>query len=196
MKKSFFLLIASVLFLSSSFAQESNSDGRNEDHRAWKLNNLFAGGSIGLGAGSGTFALGANPEIGYSFSNIFDAGILFNVNYYSLSAGANNGDQQRNFNFGSGAFVRAWIFNGFFIQAQPEYNWITQNDNVSGLNYVTKYGASSFLAGAGWGSRDIGNFNFFTVIMADLGNDPNSPYKDYYGDIIPVIRAGVNFYFH
>ena len=54
--------------------------------------------------------------------------------------------------------------------------------------------ASSFLVGAGYGQRVVGQSSFFTVLMFDLGTEQFSPYRDTYGTAVPIIRGGFNIY--
>ena len=54
----------------------------------------------------------------------------------------------------------------------------------------------SILAGIGYGQRQIGHGNYYTVLMIDLLNNVNSPYRDAYGGVIPIVRAGFNVYLH
>ena len=55
--------------------------------------------------------------------------------------------------------------------------------------------SSSFLGGIGYGTRDVGKMNFFTLILVDFRKDLYSPYRTYGGGISPIIRSGLNFYF-
>ena len=193
MKKIF---IYSLLFVTAipSFAQQKEEDQKGKFRR----DNIFIGGGIGLGIGgwSGGFNIGANPEIGYSVANWLDAGISTNINYYSFRAEVNNGVRQRSINYGGGVFLRAYPIESFFIQVLPEYNWIhtslfnTYNNQTTTINQ----NAASLLAGVGYGRRIVGQTNFYTVLMIDLGTELNSPYRDSYGAAIPVIRTGFNFY--
>ena len=103
------------------------------------------------------------------------------------------------FNYGAGIFTRLHVFNSFFLQAQPEFNWISYHQkNIDlGIKYpkiTTK--ASSFLAGVGFGQRIIGQSSFYTIIMFDLGSERYSPYRDNYGTAVPIIRGGFNIYLH
>jgi hypothetical protein len=54
--------------------------------------------------------------------------------------------------------------------------------------------ASSFLVGVGYGQRMIGQSSFFTVLLFDLGTERFSPYRDGFGNSMPIIRGGFNWY--
>lgn len=191
----FLIIIVSIVALSiSCFAQKEE-----ESSHKFRRDNIFIGSSIGLGLGNGGFSAGANPEIGYSVSKVIDAGISTNFNYFAYRAEYNGGIRQRSFNYGGGVFVRVFPISGFFLQVLPEYNWV--NTNFKDLNagsigseYHLKREAPSLLLGIGYGSRMIGNTNFFTVLMIDAGTNTNSPYIDTYGAKLPILRTGFNFY--
>lgn len=193
------ILLGLCLFAvaTTCFAQ----DEKDEMKGKFRRDNIFIGGGIGLGLGgwSGGFNIGANPEIGYSIANWLDAGISTNVNYFSFRAEVNNGWRQRSFNYGGGIFARVYPFNGFFLQALPEYYWINTNlrdENFGSANNTIKIRqeAPSLLLGAGYGSRNIGQSNFFTVIMFDVGSNSSSPYIDSYNARLPILRTGFNIY--
>jgi len=40
----------------------------------------------------------------------------------------------------------------------------------------------------------VGQSSFYTMLGIDLLNETYSPYRDYNGAAIPIIRAGFNFY--
>lgn len=188
------IILAAVAVSFSSYAQE-----KEEVSHKFRRDNIFLGGSIGLGLGNGGFSAGANPEIGYSVSRWLDAGISTNFNYFAYRAEYNSGVRQRSFNYGGGIFARVFPFRGFFLQVLPEFNRIntTFKDLRSGSignEYKMKREAPSLLLGVGYGSRMIGNTNFFTVLMIDAGTNTNSPYIDTYGAKLPILRTGFNFY--
>lgn len=189
------LIILSLVTISlSSFAQNEE-----ESSSKFRRDNIFLGGSIGLGLGNGGFSAGANPEIGYSFARWLDAGISTNLNYFAYRAEYNGGIRQRSFNYGGGIFARFYLFSGFFLQVLPEFNRINTNfkdlrAGSIGSEYRSKREAPSLLLGVGYGRRMIGNTNFFTVLMIDAGTNTNSPYIDTYGAKLPILRTGFNFY--
>ncbi|MBN8838358.1 MAG: hypothetical protein J0I09_13935 [Sphingobacteriia bacterium] len=160
-------------------------------------NRWFIGSGLGLGIGfsANSLAIGANPEVGYTVSQLIDVGMSFNINYYKYGNIDGYNTQQKSFNYGVGAFARIYPFDGFFLQALPEYNWInTKLDYTSGSSVKYHQGAASLLVGVGFGRRIIGQSSFYTAIMVDVGSEIQSPYKNYDGSIIPVLRTGFNFY--
>jgi len=193
------LVILSLVGINANvFAQSRNDD----EPRFLKKENVFVGGSIALGYTGGTntssFVIGANPEIGYTFSEFIDLGFAFNTIFNSYKFyDAPYRFKQDAFNYGAGIFTRIHVMPNFFIQAQPEYNWIVykQSNLDNGTTYpkiTTK--ASSFLAGIGYGQRIVGQSSFFTLLMFDLASERFSPYRDTYGTAVPIIRGGFNIY--
>jgi hypothetical protein len=164
--------------------------------------NLFLGGSLGLGFGSYDFNVGVSPELGYSLNNWLDAGVLVNFNYNSIRADPdfiyNNNTRSRNFNYGGGVFARAYPLPFLFLTAQPEYNWVSSNqkDMSSGESFTYTASAPSLLLGIGYGQRVVGQGSFYIALMFDAISNVNSPYNDVNGHPLPVIRAGFDFYLH
>lgn len=191
-------IVFAVVFLSINIFSFCQDNGVEKSHK-FQTDRIFIGGSIGLGLGGGGFSVGGNPEIGYSVTDWLDAGISTNINYFSFRAESNGGLRQRSINFGGGTFVRIFPIKNFFIQLLPEYNVINTTltefySGTAGAEYKISQNAPSFLAGIGYGSREIGGGSFFTVLMMDLGNNTNSPYIDTYGAKLPILRTGFNFY--
>jgi hypothetical protein len=200
--KKYILLVVMISCTLYTFAQK-----QNEESSGFKWNNVFVGGSIALGFGTGgtdggsSFVIGANPEIGYSLAEWVDAGLAFNVvssTYKYTDYATNLRIKQTSFNYGAGAFVRLHVIRNFFLQAQPELNWISYKSQLLDQPGIPAQkqtvNAGSFLVGAGYGQRIIGQSSFFTVLMFDLGTERYSPYRDGYGAAVPVIRGGFNIY--
>ena len=189
MKSYFFMLILSISFCTSIAAQESVIP----ENRGFNPNRVFVGSSVNIGLSNNFFNIGINPEIGYSLNNWLDAGAVINLNYYSQN---NALYKDKNFNFGGGGFLRIWPVNFLHLQIQPEYNWINNSRtfNNGSPSAQLKLNAPSFLAGIGYGSRQVGSrFSHFTI-MIDLMQEFNSPYRDQYGDPQPVFRGGFGIY--
>jgi hypothetical protein len=164
--------------------------------------NLFLGGSLGLGFGSYNFDIGVNPEIGYTLNRWLDVGAVVNFNYSSIKAdpsGFYNPDiGSKQYTYGGGVFGRAYVLPFLFLTAQPEFNWtsVTQNDQYAGVNYKYNANAPSLLLGIGYGRRVVGQSGFYIALLFDAISNVNSPYNDVYGHPLPVIRAGFDFYLH
>lgn len=165
--------------------------------------NLFIGGSLSLGYGSYDFNVGANPEIGYSLNKWLDAGLVVNLNYSSERADPNgyynNDTRYRSFNYGAGLFGRVWPLPFLFFQAQPEFNFINYNEKFMGPGggtYSQTTNAPSLLLGVGYGQRIVGQSSFFISLSLDVLNSQYSPYRDFNGAALPVVRAGFDFYLH
>jgi hypothetical protein len=165
----------------------------------FKKENVFAGGDFGIFFGSGSFAAGLTPFIGYSLTDYLDAGVSFNFNYQSARDVQYAGDALRNTTYGPGAFVRLFPLSTFYLQAQFERNFLSAKyifpSNFYNSSEKRTGAASSYLFGAGYcnGREEGSNFYYYVSILFDAGNDINSPYIDQYGRKDPIIRAGFNF---
>jgi len=193
MKKWIVLLFIPLCFQLK--AQESEG-AQFKPKTGFQKQKLFTGGSANLGFSSGSTMLGITPQLGYSLTNWLDAGINFNISYLS-QRDYYTGYKYRQTTLGPGAFVRLFPVNFLFATAQYEYNsmHLKAIPNQNGIpSSKTNINANSFLVGAGYaGGRQSGdNSYYFLSIMWDISGDPNSPYRDQYGHISPVIRAGYN----
>lgn len=190
MKKTILSLILVTFFSGSLFAQDEKEE---EKKGGWKSDHLFIGTGLNLGFSNG-FIIGLNPEVGYSINKVIDAGIATNLTYITQRSYYAN-SSVRYLAIGGGPFVRIWPVRMLFIGSQYEYNSITLTEKTNGvITDKAKAKASSLLLGLGYGSRDIGNSQFYTSIMVDAFNDINSPYRDQYGRILPVFRTGFILY--
>jgi hypothetical protein len=192
-------MLMGLTHLSAQGIPPTYESGRSSSGEGFQANNVFVGGSLSLGFGSNYFNVGGNPEVGYSFSEWIDAGLAFNINYSStnLYSGGYEAGKQKMFNYGAGVFARLYPISGFFLQLQPEYNWSSITDKANGLP-DNKYSASapSILAGVGYSQRVIGQSSYYIALLFDINKDPNSPYRNYDGSFVPILRAGFNFYLH
>ena len=197
--KKLFIVILLLQISVANFAQEEEVIEKG----GFKKQNIFVGGTIALGFSGDfnnrNFIIGANPEIGYSLSKWLDGGIVFNAIFNSFKFVEGNFRYKQNaFNYGAGIFTRIYPINNFFIQAQPEYNWIdytqTNLDLAGSPKIKQTVQAASFLVGVGYSQRIIGQSSFFTVLMFDLASEKNSPYRNAFGASLPIIRGGFNIY--
>jgi hypothetical protein len=178
------------------YTDEGNGTG-------FRKENLFIGGSLGLGFAADQFNIGINPEVGYSLNRWLDAGVVVNFTYNSVSpdpSGYYNPDlSEKEFIYGGGLFARAYILPFLFLTAQPEINWThdTQKYEASGgATYIYNVNAPSLLMGIGYGRRMIGEGTFYFALMFDVLGNTNSPYNDIYGHPLPVLRAGFDLFPH
>lgn len=185
-----------VLLLSFSVLQlDAQRKEREEEKPAgWNWNNAFLGSGFNLGFSNG-FIIGLNPEFGYSISEVIDAGVAINLNYITQRYRYAN-STVRYLALGGGPFLRIWPVSQFFVGGQFEYNRISLSEKTNGsvISRATAE-APSLLVGIGYGTRRIGQGQFYTSIMIDAMNDLNSPYRDEFGRILPVFRTGFSFYF-
>jgi hypothetical protein len=199
----FLLMIGLGSFAQMHMAPRVNTYSDDGDGNGFLKQNLFLGGSLGLGFGTDQFSVGVNPEIGYSLYRWLDAGLVLNFNYNSISAdptGFYNPDvSEKQFIYGGGVFGRAFVLPFLFLTAQPEVNWISTKETYEGAGggtYNSSTSAGSLLLGAGYSRRIIGQSSFYFALMFDVAGSPNSPYNDIYGHPLPVIRAGFDIYLH
>lgn len=195
MKKIFLIIIA--IFISMVVYCQ---DQEKIQSGGFNINNTFVGGGISLGFGSGSFGIGAIPEVGYSVAQFLDAGLVFNLNYnsqkYDLDYDYNYDGRLSSFNYGAGLFARVYPVRFLFLQGQIEQNWISYKDKYyfNDQTVQSTVNATSFLGGVGYAQRIIGQSNFYTLLLFDLMKEQYSPYRDGYNNAIPIIRAGFNIY--
>jgi len=190
MKTKWVLLLLIASFSSTIlFAQ----DEEEEKNGGFKKENMFIGTALSLGFSSGVFQIGANPEIGYSITKWLDAGVSTNINYTSYRF---IGYSDRVLNYGGGTFVRIWPVKFMFLSALPEYNFITITRKYTNgsPSIKEKFEAGSFLLGAGYGNRIVGQSYSYFAIMFDAMNNANSPYRDSENRALPIFRAGFAIY--
>lgn len=191
MKKWIILLLLPLFFQAKAQGQDENSEVTQHGFQPEKL---FTGGSANLGFASGSTSLGITPQIGYSLTDWLDAGINFNLNYLSQKYYVTQ-DKVRQTTYGPGAFVRLFPVNFLFATGQFEYNSIHVK-SIPNIGPEQKFSldAKSLLIGAGYagGRQNGGNSYYYLSIMWDIYGDPNSPYRDQYGNTSPIIRAGYN----
>lgn len=155
---------------------------------------MFFGSGLNLGFFNG-FIIGLNPELGYSITPFMDAGVAINFNYVTQNR-TSSAAVLRQTVLGGGPFLRIWPTDRFFIGSQYEYNTISFSERLNGSVLArTNYGAPSLLVGGGFGTRFIGQSQFYTSIMIDVAGDRSSPYVDQFGRQLPVFRTGFSFYF-
>ncbi|MGC4037256.1 MAG: hypothetical protein QM764_14955 [Chitinophagaceae bacterium] len=197
-------LLLSVLFLSAivSFVHAQDEE-KSEEKKGFKKENLFTGGNVSFGYGSAygysNFSAGLSPVFGYNITNWLDAGIALNYNYQAFRPTDINGNAYdykiRQSNYGGGTFVKIYPIHSVFLQAQYEHNFTHQKyifddgEAPGSANVQT----NSFLIGGGYAARLKGWKQpfFFIAVLFDISGNPFTPYTDYQGRAIPIIRGGV-----
>jgi hypothetical protein len=185
--------VFSMMLAANVIAQdEAETRQKHYDPRNW-----FTGGSISLGYGGGssysTFIIGLHPHYGYTLANWIDVAAVVNFEYQSQKDFYNN--KFRNTTYGVGMFTRIFPVHFLFLQAEPEYNFIKQKFIPNTASPIQKESlhATSFLVGGGYTtSRSDKNTFTYLSVLVDVVKDINSPYVDGYGNLVPIIRAGVN----
>lgn len=182
--------LLTVLFISCLSVAAIAQD---EEESGFKASRVFIGSGFNLGFSNG-FIIGLNPEFGYSFNQVIDAGIAMNLTYVTQRYQSVN-ITARYLALGGGPFLRIWPIQQLFVGGQFEYNKISYSEKTdAGIINKAKATAPSLLVGLGYGTRNIGRGQFYTSIMIDAMKDFNSPYRDQYGRILPVFRTGFSFY--
>ena len=185
MKKLLFI----ILIVSVNASAQEQPKTKKYDPENW-----FLGGSIafGLGGYNNTFEVGLHPHYGYTLARWIDVAAVVNFEYFSSRDEYNN--KYHNTIYGLGMFTRIYPVEFIFLQIEPEYN-ITDSKFIpdGGSSSKQSVSAPSLLLGAGYTtSRSDKNSFTYLSILVDVLHDPNSPYIDGYGNVIPLIRAGIN----
>jgi len=195
--KAFILLTAFTLSLNFSFAQEKQEEEKPEKKRGFKKENLFTGGGVNLGFGSGATTLGISPYFGYSLNRFVDVAASIGYNYTSQRDYVEYGDKARQSVFSPGVFTRIFPVKFLFAHAQYEHNFIRFKylpaSNGSYQPFTEKYNVGSLLVGPGYANgRGDGKSFYYISVLWDLLKDEKSPYVDGLGRPTPIIRAGFN----
>ena len=191
------LFVSTVLLLSVLKAQKIKEE-EEEKTGGFKKENLFVGGNVALGFGTGSFSFGLGPYFGYSLNKYVDVAVSLNYNYISLRDYQVFGDKKRYSVIGPGGFVRIYPVKFLFAHAQYEQNFFKVKYIPAPNSFYQaeqdKISVGSLLVGPGFASgRDADNKTFYYIsVLFDVAKNINSPYVDGSGRINPVIRAGFN----
>jgi hypothetical protein len=170
MKKIFGLLFIMVTLTQVSMAQDSEGKGFDKSK-------LFFGGNLGLAFGTYTI-INVSPLVGYQFTPVFAAGAGINYSYY----GYNDGYYKYNQSYaGMSLFGRVSPIRQFFIQVQPEVNYIwgtitPYNNNQALTSKIPTQFVPSLLLGGGAAIPTGPNGAFTISVMYDVIQNPWSPY--------------------
>jgi hypothetical protein len=114
MKKILGMLLVSIALMQSGVAQDGDTKGFDKSK-------LFIGGNLGLAFGTYT-VVNISPQVGYHFTPMFAAGAGLNYSYYGYTD-LNYTNYKQSY-AGVNIFGRIYPIRQFFIQAQPEVNYI------------------------------------------------------------------------
>jgi len=170
MKKIFGLLITAICLMQYAQAQDSESTGFDKSK-------LFIGGNLGLAFGYATI-INVAPQVGYHFSDMFAAGVGLNYSYYNYDQGYNQ-DFKETY-LGMSLFGRLYPVRQFFIQVQPELNYVWGSGYFPTDNYYEYKKVNqlvpSLLLGGGAAIPTGSNGALTISIMYDVIQNPLSPY--------------------
>ena len=192
MKKVFFLIFLTGLSVAAVAQKEMEPE--EEKTGGFQKEKLFTGGDLTLAFYSGLTTLGVSPYLGYSVTKWLDGAVSLNFVYQGQRD--EFGNKYRQTNFGPGAFVRLFPVDFLYAQVQYEHNFITSKyiaeDGSASSKYKTD--VNSLLLGAGYcsGRSEGSNTYYYLSVLFDVAQLPNSPYVDYQGRLIPIIKAGLN----
>jgi hypothetical protein len=170
MKKIIGGIIIGMAFMQFGMAQDSEGGGFDKSK-------LFVGGTLGLAFGTYTI-VNISPQVGYRFSPLFAAGVGVNYSYYGYSDGYWNYKQSY---VGMSVFGRLYPIQQFFIQVQPEENYMWYSQSGSGPNQgagtikLNQF-VTSLLLGGGAAIPTGSNGAITISVMYDVLQNIYSPY--------------------
>ncbi len=186
------LLLIPFLLLISLYLFAQAEDEKPEKKKGFQEEYLFVGGNFGLTFGDYTL-INISPQVGYRFSQLFAAGIGLNGQYVSFKERV-DGDLYRKVSqnvTGLNVFARLYPLQQFFIQVQPEANYIfgkqTYYQPVKQEFKLDAVITPSLLLGGG-AALPAGKGAFIISVSYDVLQDKNSPYGKR-----PIYNFGYNF---
>lgn len=171
MKKLFAVAALSLILIQSTNAQDSQNGG------GFDKSKLFFGGALGLSFGTYTI-VNVSPLVGYRFSPLFAAGAGVNYSYYGYDDGYYTYKQSY---AGMSIFGRLFPIQQFFIQVQPQLDYMWYSQSVDGPNNdqppvkINQF-VPSLLMGGGAAIPTGGNGAITISIMYDVLQNFYSPY--------------------
>jgi hypothetical protein len=197
------LLVLLALSLQSLQAQEK------EKKSPFNKENAFVGGNVSLSLGQQASGLliGAHPMYGYTLGKNVDVAAVLNIQYSSFKfdpLALINGNNVKSFLVGTGVSGRFYPIDFVFLQVQPEINFVSVTQKPLVLPFIgpvteraTTRSSSlvpSVLVGGGYkrGFNKGRTFTYLSVLF-DVAGGKKSPYKDVFGNTLPIFRAGINW---
>jgi hypothetical protein len=153
-------------------------DGSNGTTSGFDKSKMFVGGNLGLAFGTYTI-VNVSPLVGYRFTEMFAAGVGLNYSYYGYNDGYWNYKQSY---AGMSVFGRLYPIRQFFIQVQPELNYMWYSQTPYGTNsqdippYKLNQFVPSLLMGGGAAIPTGANGAITISVMYDVLQNQYSPY--------------------
>ncbi|MCL1867812.1 MAG: hypothetical protein FWF72_02530 [Paludibacter sp.] len=123
---------------------------------------ITVGGALGASFGNGYSVVQIAPQVGYNFTNYFNAGVGLQYVYYGFK------NYDANY-FGFNVYGRVTIANYFIAMVQPEINrvwWSNKNYGTNGTALVP-----ALIVGAG-----VRLQNIYMMLQYDIVQNEYSPY--------------------
>ncbi|MDR1652478.1 MAG: hypothetical protein LBS01_02280 [Prevotellaceae bacterium] len=166
MKKILFtLLIINVLHSVSAQTSQSGTANTAAGKSWFDPQRITVGGAVGGAFSNKYTAVQIAPQIGYNFTNYFNAGAGVQYAYYGLNY--DNQSEKRHY-AGLNLYGRVTIANYFALMVQPEINRLWRSyDGQSGTELVPV-----LIVGAG-----VRLSNVFMMLQYDIVQSDYSPYS-------------------
>jgi hypothetical protein len=169
MNKIYRLLIIGMTCMQVCLAQYTEKTGFDKSK-------LFVGGNLGLAFGTYTI-INVSPLVGYHFSPLFAAGAGINYSYYGYDNGLYTSKQTY---AGMSLFGRVYPIQQFFIQVQPELNYMWASQTPDAGQQFSPYKINQFVPSllmGGGAAIPTGMNGAITIsVMYDVLQNIWSPY--------------------
>jgi hypothetical protein len=173
------LLGATLIF--SLLCMHSYSQDDTEK-KGFDKSRLFFGGTLGLSFGNYTI-INVSPQVGYRFTEHFAAGAGINYIYYNYKYYYPDGSLSERDTYsyvGLNVFGRAYPIRQFFVQVQPELNYVWGSNKYYGngqeiTNSIPSQFVPSLLLGGG-AAIPAGNGAITITVLYDVIQNTFSPY--------------------
>ena len=195
MKIKYIIIIFSLHFsLVGNFFTQENDENTSQDNQLSNMSfseRLYGGGNISFNIFNGWILLDASPFVGYRATPKYSAGIGIKYIYRGLP------EQDINLSYyGGNIFSRYQFTKNFLAHAEYELLRVYDLKRIS-MNFGERTLASMFYVGGAYSTSIGGSATVQIMLLYDLINDYNSPYRPYYifGSSGPPILYRVGFTF-
>ncbi len=190
------VLFFCLLFSSASLLAQTDEREKHPEHPESPakepsrfFSRLWFGGGVSIGFsgynGASVFGFGISPMVGYKIYGPFSAGPRVSLSYSSIKQ---SGSKALNLlDTEAGAFLRAKVFRGFFLQGEVSHQW--GNDVYQDLytgelsslknEYDNQYLGAGYNFGDGQVGTEIGIF--YNIALANDINSYRSPWDYRFG---------------